>query len=76
MFVRFFGFFLLVFSMQSEDDFSLSGIALTALLFDGKSRLLVSGDESGIVRMPLPLSMVDLEKCSDSTNSVVLLHFI
>lgn len=35
--------------MQSEDDFSLSGIALTALYFDGKSPLLVSGDQSGMV---------------------------
>ncbi|GMY11090.1 isoform 2 of syntaxin-binding protein 5 [Fagus crenata] len=36
---------------QSEDDFSLSGIALTALYFDGKSQLLVSGDQSGMVRI-------------------------
>lgn len=44
-------FFFLFFSflMQSEDDFSLSGIALTALYFDGKSQLLVSGDQSGMV---------------------------
>lgn len=35
--------------MQSEDDFSLSGIALTALYFDVKSRLLVSGDQNGTV---------------------------
>jgi hypothetical protein len=37
------------FLMQSEDDFSLSGIALTALYFDGKSQLLVSGDQKGTV---------------------------
>ena len=40
---------LVSFLMQSEDDFSLSGIALTALYFDGKSQLLVSGDQSGMV---------------------------
>ncbi|XP_050241534.1 uncharacterized protein LOC126690430 isoform X2 [Quercus robur] len=46
-------FLIPVFSLkqQSEDDFSLSGIALTALYFDGKSQLLVSGDQSGMVRI-------------------------
>ncbi|KAF3440877.1 hypothetical protein FNV43_RR19163 [Rhamnella rubrinervis] len=45
--------FIPIFSLkqQSEDDFSLSGIALTALFFDGKSRLLISGDQSGMVRV-------------------------
>ncbi|CAN6541397.1 unnamed protein product [Malus baccata var. baccata] len=36
---------------QSEDDLSLSGIPLTALFFDLNSRLLVSGDQSGTVRI-------------------------
>lgn len=36
--------------VQSEDDFSLSGIAITALYFDGNSRILISGDQSGMVR--------------------------
>ncbi|XP_039061499.1 uncharacterized protein LOC120205741 [Hibiscus syriacus] len=36
---------------QSEDDFSLSGIPLTALYFDGNSRILISGDQSGMVRI-------------------------
>ncbi|KAK9012346.1 hypothetical protein V6N11_040403 [Hibiscus sabdariffa] len=36
---------------QSEDDFSLSGIPLTALYFDGNSRTLISGDQSGMVRI-------------------------
>ncbi|GMI68258.1 DUO1-activated WD40 1, Tomosyn-like [Hibiscus trionum] len=36
---------------QSEDDFSLSGIPLTALYFDGNSLTLVSGDQSGTVRI-------------------------
>ncbi|KAE9614576.1 putative transcription factor WD40-like family [Lupinus albus] len=36
---------------QSENDFSLSGIHLTALYFDCNSPLLVSGDQSGTVRM-------------------------
>ncbi|XP_065855738.1 uncharacterized protein [Euphorbia lathyris] len=36
---------------QSEDDFSLSGIALTALYFNGDSRILISGDHSGMVRI-------------------------
>ena len=38
------------FLMQSEDDFSLSGIALTALYFDGNSQVLISGDQSGTVK--------------------------
>ncbi|XVF62302.1 hypothetical protein PTKIN_Ptkin08bG0206500 [Pterospermum kingtungense] len=38
-------------NQQSEDDFSLSGIALTALYFDGTSRVLISGDQSGMVRI-------------------------
>lgn len=40
-------FFLWV---QSEDDFSLSGIPVTALQFDGSSPILVSGDHSGMVK--------------------------
>ncbi|XP_019446907.1 PREDICTED: uncharacterized protein LOC109350194 isoform X1 [Lupinus angustifolius] len=36
---------------QSENDFSLSGIPLTALYFDCNSPLLVSGDQSGTVRV-------------------------
>ena len=35
--------------MQSENDFSLSGMPLTALYFDSNSPLLVSGDQSGMV---------------------------
>ncbi|XP_060675169.1 uncharacterized protein LOC107424288 [Ziziphus jujuba] len=42
---------ILSLKQQSEDDFSVSGIAVTALFFDGKSRLLVTGDESGTVRI-------------------------
>ncbi|XP_012065395.1 uncharacterized protein LOC105628567 [Jatropha curcas] len=42
---------ILSFRQQSEDDFSLSGIPLTALYFDGNSRILVSGDKSGMVRI-------------------------
>ncbi|KAK3224305.1 hypothetical protein Dsin_011330 [Dipteronia sinensis] len=42
---------LLSLKQQSENDFSLSGIPLTALYFDGKSRVLVSGDQSGTVRI-------------------------
>ncbi|XP_022923426.1 uncharacterized protein LOC111431125 [Cucurbita moschata] len=37
--------------LQSEDDFSLSGIPVTALHFDGSSQILVSGDHSGMVRI-------------------------
>ncbi|KAF8011190.1 hypothetical protein BT93_J1724 [Corymbia citriodora subsp. variegata] len=36
---------------QSEDDFSLSGVALTALCFDAKHHILVSGDQNGMVRI-------------------------
>ncbi|KAF4364715.1 hypothetical protein G4B88_028638 [Cannabis sativa] len=45
--------FVPIFSIkqQSEDDSSLSGIPITALFFDGDSRLLVSGDQSGMVRI-------------------------
>ncbi|XP_021301007.1 syntaxin-binding protein 5 [Herrania umbratica] len=42
---------ILSLKQQSEDDFSLSGIALTALYFDGNSRILISGDQSGTVRI-------------------------
>uniref|UniRef100_A0A2P2JLI5 Uncharacterized protein LOC105628567 n=1 Tax=Rhizophora mucronata TaxID=61149 RepID=A0A2P2JLI5_RHIMU len=38
-------------NQQSEDDFTLSGVALTALYFDGNSRLLISGDQNGTVRI-------------------------
>ncbi|XP_057994797.1 uncharacterized protein LOC110660741 isoform X3 [Hevea brasiliensis] len=46
-------FFIPIVSLkqQSEDDLSLSGIALTALYFDGNSRILISGDQSGMVRI-------------------------
>ncbi|CAK9156297.1 unnamed protein product [Ilex paraguariensis] len=37
-------------TQQSEDDFSLSGISVTALYFDSESRL-ISGDQSGMVRI-------------------------
>ncbi|KAM7519969.1 hypothetical protein LguiB_018931 [Lonicera macranthoides] len=36
---------------QSEDDGSLSGVPLTALYFDSNSRLLISGDKVGMVRI-------------------------
>ncbi|KAF5960855.1 hypothetical protein HYC85_002064 [Camellia sinensis] len=36
---------------QSEDDISLSGVPLTALYFDSNSRLLISGDQSGMIRI-------------------------
>ncbi|KAI3426606.1 uncharacterized protein J3R85_009800 [Psidium guajava] len=36
---------------QSEEDFSLSGVALTALCFDAKHQILVSGDQNGMVRI-------------------------
>ncbi|KAA8547593.1 hypothetical protein F0562_004022 [Nyssa sinensis] len=38
-------------TQQSEDDLSLSGIPLTALYFEGNSQLLISGDQSGMVRV-------------------------
>ncbi|KAJ4714050.1 Transducin/WD40 repeat protein [Melia azedarach] len=46
-------FFIPILSIkqQSEKDFSLSGIPLTALYFDDNSRVLVSGDQSGMVRI-------------------------
>ncbi|XP_008448470.2 uncharacterized protein LOC103490647 isoform X2 [Cucumis melo] len=45
--------FIPIYSLQqqSEDDFSLSGIPVTALQFDGSSPILVSGDHSGMVRV-------------------------
>ncbi|KAI8536802.1 hypothetical protein RHMOL_Rhmol10G0285300 [Rhododendron molle] len=36
---------------QSEVDFSSSGVALTALYFDCNWRLLISGDQSGMIRI-------------------------
>ncbi|KAK8304591.1 hypothetical protein V6Z12_D03G002700 [Gossypium hirsutum] len=41
---------ILSLKQQSEDDFSLSGIPVTALYFDGNSRIIISGDQSGTVR--------------------------
>lgn len=38
-------------TQQSDDNFSVSGCALTALLFDFESHTLVSGDQSGMVRI-------------------------
>ncbi|KAL2348696.1 hypothetical protein Fmac_002696 [Flemingia macrophylla] len=42
---------ILQLKQQSENDFSLSGIPLTELYFDSNSPLLVSGDQSGMVRI-------------------------
>lgn len=44
--------FIPIYSLQqqSEDDFSISGIPVTALHFDGSSHILVSGDHSGMVK--------------------------
>ncbi|PKI46525.1 hypothetical protein CRG98_033082 [Punica granatum] len=36
---------------ESEGDFSLSGVTVTALCFDSNSRILVSGDKCGTVRI-------------------------
>lgn len=36
--------------VQSEDDASLSGVPVTALFFDIDLRLLISGDQSGMVK--------------------------
>ncbi|XP_073293615.1 uncharacterized protein [Primulina huaijiensis] len=38
-------------TQQSDDNFSVSGCALTALHFDFESHTLVSGDKSGMVRI-------------------------
>ncbi|KAJ8763993.1 hypothetical protein K2173_004864 [Erythroxylum novogranatense] len=42
---------VLLLKQQSEDDFSVSGVELTALYFDVDSRFLISGDQSGTVRI-------------------------
>ncbi|KAI3519094.1 hypothetical protein L1887_08115 [Cichorium endivia] len=39
------------FNQQSEDDQSLSGVPLTTLCYDMEARLLISGDQSGTVRI-------------------------
>ncbi|XP_076882068.1 uncharacterized protein LOC143530409 isoform X1 [Bidens hawaiensis] len=39
------------FNQQSEDDHSLSGVPLTALCYDMEARILISGDQSGTVRI-------------------------
>ncbi|XP_050228000.1 uncharacterized protein LOC126677432 isoform X2 [Mercurialis annua] len=36
---------------QSEDDYALSGVPVTELYFDGNMRLLITGDQSGTVRI-------------------------
>ena len=41
----------MVLFLQSEDDLSLSGVALTALYFDAKNPILVSGDQNGMVSL-------------------------
>ncbi|XP_059623340.1 uncharacterized protein LOC132266480 [Cornus florida] len=65
---------------QSDDDFSLSGVPLTALCFDYNSKLLISGDQSGTVRIfkfkPEPFttgsSFISLQGSSKKGSS----HFI
>lgn len=48
---------LLLPTMQSEDDQSLSGVPLTALCYDMEARILISGDQSGTVSVSIiPLS--------------------
>jgi len=47
----------MVLFLQSEDDFSLSGVALTALCFDAKHQILVSGDQNGMVS-PMPTDLI------------------
>ncbi|XP_031406833.1 uncharacterized protein LOC116215316 isoform X2 [Punica granatum] len=42
---------ILSLEQQSEGDFSLSGVTVTALCFDSNSRILVSGDKCGTVRI-------------------------
>ncbi|XP_068468684.1 lethal(2) giant larvae protein homolog SRO77 [Phaseolus vulgaris] len=42
---------ILQLKQQAENDVSLSGVPLTELYFDSKSSLLVSGDQSGMVRI-------------------------
>ncbi|KAK7406932.1 hypothetical protein VNO78_08568 [Psophocarpus tetragonolobus] len=42
---------ILQLKQRSETDFSLSGVPLTELYFDSNSPLLVSGDQSGMVRI-------------------------
>ncbi|PRQ47203.1 putative transcription factor WD40-like family [Rosa chinensis] len=74
---------ILSLKQQSEEDLSLSGIALTALFFDGNSRLLVSGDQSGTVRIfrfkPEPYAnfssffQVSTKKGNDIVQSVRLM---
>lgn len=47
--------------MQSEDDFSLSGVPITALCFDEKAQFLVSGDKNGMVRILIDLLRYNLQ---------------
>lgn len=42
---------ILSLNQQSEDEQSLSGVPLTALSYDMEARLLISGDQSGTVRI-------------------------
>ncbi|KAH9662358.1 Lgl C domain-containing protein [Citrus sinensis] len=72
--------FLLILSLkqQSEKDFSLSGIPLTALYYDGTSRVLVSGDQSGMVYLldtEGPTVLYQKHIASDISSGIVSLQF-
>ncbi|XP_024641061.1 uncharacterized protein [Medicago truncatula] len=60
---------------QSENDQSLSGVPLTELYFDIKSLLLVSGDQSGMVRIfrfkPEPYASNSFMSLTGGTKNVI-----
>lgn len=59
--------------MQSDNDFSLSGIPLTALHFCHDSHILVSGDQSGTVSMFSQLHFcADFGQFSNKINSKIV----
>ncbi|OVA00628.1 WD40 repeat [Macleaya cordata] len=61
---------------QSEDDHSVSGIPVTALYIDISSRLLVSGDQSGMVSinmMKYPCD-VEIDNFAGNTKKGSIIH--
>lgn len=67
------------FNQQSEDDQSSSGVPLTSLFYDMEARLLISGDQSGTVRIfkfkPEPYatesSFLSLQGSSKKGNNII-----
>ncbi|XP_068640858.1 uncharacterized protein [Aristolochia californica] len=69
---------LLSIQQQSQDDHSLSGVPVTALFFDISSRVLVSGDQHGMVRIFTfkPEQVSTKQGCSSNIHDIKLIKVI